>query len=166
MDFARMDQLIKEIEPLLAELENVSLTKILYESLGDFDDYVSIERTKEILQDWKEMIPNLCYTDTYVVRYEIICEYPQSYVESGTDFFSYGYSYKSDMYADYNHYKAYLDEHYELLRTEAYDDGSSDYIYDVGNGEELELSTLVIDEWEIYCVWITPPYLAEYEQDW
>ena len=154
------DELIDKTLPVARELAALPITAEIDEINKSFG-MSSISEAIETLENVKELVPQMCSTDTYVVRYEYICDYPTSKVESGADFFSYGYSNESYALLGLATYKVYLDKHFKLKKQEGFE-----LFYDLADGREFRAKTFVIDSWGVYAVFVIPPVMTKDEQGW
>ncbi len=158
--------LIDETIPLLEELKSLSYENNLEELKKDFG-IVSPAESIEVLEKVKNSIVEMCYTDTYVVRFEYICDHSKqpSNFWSGTDYFMYCYNNKSSVESKRIEYNKYLDAHFKLVSWN-YED--KEWFFDVGNGKTIKVHDYIIDSsyvsYNIYGVMVTPPYMAPEEQ--
>ena len=156
-------EIIDETLPLLEELEGLSYELDL-SSIRQQYGISSLSEIIELLENIKETIPQMCYTDCYVVRFEFLCDYPKDYIESGESTFWYGYSYRSTMMSKFNEYKEYLDSHFGLLAVTA--DDSYTYLLDTDTHEQLTIKIFEVQGWSVYAVLVTPPHMLDSEKNW
>ena len=168
LNLAETVSLIDETLPLVRNLENLSYEKDM-DAIKEEYGLTSPAEIIELLENIEELIPQMCYTDCYVVRFEYLFDYPKDYIESGSNFFSYGYTYRNTMLSYYREYRDYLDKHFTRTKAET-KNGSTYYTYDVNCEKPLRLETLDITSYELgwyfYAVEVYPPYMLDSEKNW
>lgn len=165
LDLAETDSLIQETLPRMEELCKLSYKETEDAQLQDYG-MTTLEDGKKTLEDLQALIPEICYTDCFVVRFEYLCDYPESNMYSNSSEICYKFSSGRKLNTSLSKYKDYMDKHFTLIKTE-YSDGDPSYFYDVGCENPLKLSRLEMHAFgmNLYSVWVTPPYMSDAEKN-
>ena len=159
---SKVDELINETIPLAMALNDTSYEKDMAEIKQQFN-LSSPAEIIDMLEKIKEMIPQMCYTDTYAVRFEYICDFQKEWIESTNSLFSYGYTNKSTMKSNYSKYQEYLGAHFACLGVKG---DELTYLLEIGTDKKLVLDMIDLQGWSVYAVWVTPPYMTDEEKNW
>lgn len=165
LNLAETDSLIQETLPRMEELCKLSYKETEDAQLQDYG-MTTLEDGKKTLEELQALIPEICYTDCFVVRFEYLCDYPESNMYSNSSEICYKFSGGRKLNTSLSEYKDYMDKHFNLIKTE-YSDGDPSYFYDVGCENPLKLSRLEMHAFgmNLYTVWVTPPYMSDAEKN-
>ncbi len=165
LDLAETDSLIRETLPRMEELSKLSYNEAEDTQLQDYG-MTTLEDGKKTLEDLQALIPEICYTDCFVVRFEYLCDYPESNIYSNSSEICYKFSGGRKLNTSLSEYKDYMDKHFALIKTE-YSDGGPSYFYEVGCENPLNLSRVEMHAFgmNLYTVWVTPPYMSDAEKN-
>ena len=158
-DMAEADALIDETLSAARELAKAPVGEELEEVYGELG-ITSVSDAISSLEETKETIKEMCYTDCYVVRFENVIGYPTESVESGEDFFSYAFVAENYQLYYLSKYVSYLDEHFDRVSK----DGDV-YEYNIGNGQTLRAKAFTLESFGFYSVFVTPPVMTEEEKN-
>lgn len=162
LNLAETAALIDETIPLFEDMKNLSYEKDMEEIKNEYG-MISPAESIEVLEKVKNLIPEMCYTDCYVVRFEYICDYTVTSDNTMIgDYYLYGFSSKNKVWKTRTDYIDYLDAHFEQISFDPYE---AVWKYDIGCDKPLEVSDYFIDSMGIYGVMVVPPYVSPEEHN-